>query len=85
MDINQVQLESKPVFGSNELFLNGKRLQKFPVQRPVDKAILVFKPDGTFLGNGIGSDCPKTGGCIKIDGQKYDSNHDLLWQYAQPE
>lgn len=81
MNNGQVLPEKKMVFGSPVFFLNEQRLLKFPVERPVEKPILVFDINGLFMGRGVGSNCNKTGGCIKIDGKKFDSNHDLLWQY----
>lgn len=75
-------LERRDVFGSDVLFLHGVRLKKFPVQRPVEKPVWVFSDAGVYLGQGVGSDCPRTGGCIKINGKKYDSNQSLLWQYV---
>lgn len=74
-------LEPKLVFGSYVLCLNGKRPNKFPVDRPLAQPIVVFSENGDFIGRGIGANCNKTGGCIKVDGKKYDSNHILFWLY----
>ena len=77
----KLELETKLVLGSPALFLNGKRLNKFPVERPLAKPVLVFSSSGAFIGHGIGANCKETGGCISVEGKRYNSNHDLLWQY----
>lgn len=82
MTTDTLNVEVKQVYGSPVYFWNGKRLLKFPVERPLGKSIYVFSRTGEFIGQGSGSKCKQTGGCITIKGKKYDSNHELLWAYA---
>lgn len=57
---------------------------KYPVSRPAPGAKLVVWDDtGKFVGYGSAVDTRESGVAIQMsDGRRFDSNHDLRWQYA---
>jgi hypothetical protein len=79
----QAELITSEKWGFQYYALNGERLSSFPVSRPLNERVHVFTEAGEYLGEGVGAECRHTGGCIKLDDHKYDSNHTLLWAYAQ--
>lgn len=58
--------------------------KKYPVSRPVPGAnLIVWDETGKFVGYGSAVDTRESGVAIQIsDGSRFDSNHDLRWQYA---
>ncbi|WP_254880080.1 hypothetical protein [Klebsiella aerogenes] len=58
--------------------------KKYPVCRPVPGAkLIVWDETGKFLGYGSAVDTRESGVAIQIsNGRRFDSNHDLRWQYA---
>lgn len=58
--------------------------KKYPVSRPVPGAnLIVWDETGKFVGYGSAVDTRESGVAIQIsDGRRFDSNHDLRWQYA---
>jgi hypothetical protein len=63
--------------------LEGKRVEHFPLSRPIDMPVHVFDANAKYLGMGQGVMSRITGGCILIMGKKYDSNDNLFWQYVE--
>ena len=57
---------------------------KYPVSRPVPGAkLIVWDDTGKFVGYGSAVDTRESGVAIQMsDGRRFDSNHDLRWQYA---
>lgn len=57
---------------------------KYPVSRPVPRAnLIVWDETGKFVGYGSSVDTRDSGVAIQMrDGRRFDSNHDLRWQYA---
>lgn len=64
----------EPIFGA----------KKYPVSRPVPGAsLIVWDETGKFVGYGSAVDTRYCGVAIQMsDGRRFDSNHDLRWQYA---
>ncbi|MET5442344.1 hypothetical protein [Klebsiella aerogenes] len=58
--------------------------KKYPVCRPVPGAkLIVWDETGKFVGYGSAVDTRESGVAIQIsNGRRFDSNHDLRWQYA---
>ena len=57
---------------------------KYPVSRPSPGAkLIVWDEVGKFIGYGSSVDTRESGVAIQMsDGRRFDSNHDLRWQYA---
>ncbi|EOH6066667.1 hypothetical protein ACMATQ_000743 [Klebsiella michiganensis] len=60
------------------------RATKYPVSRPVpDAKLIVWDETGKFVGYGSAVDTSESGVAIQMcDGRRFDSNHELRWQYA---
>lgn len=60
------------------------RATKYPVSRPVPGAkLIVWDETGKFVGYGSAVDTSESGVAIQMcDGRRFDSNHELRWQYA---
>lgn len=58
--------------------------KKYPVCRPVPGAkLIVWDETGKFIGYGSAVDTRESGVAMQIsNGRRFDSNHDLRWQYA---
>lgn len=60
------------------------RATKYPVSRPLPGSkLIVWDEAGRFVGYGSAVDTRDSGVAIQMrDGRRFDSNHDLRWQYA---
>lgn len=58
--------------------------KKYPVSRPVPGSrLIVWDETGKFVGYGHAVNTRESGVAIQMsDGRRFDSNHDLRWQYA---
>lgn len=78
---NLIKTKANPPAGKQKLCGNKQR-NKFPCTRPLDgHEVDVFDVSGNYLGAGVGAVCRRSGGCIVVNGVRYDSNHTLLWQH----
>lgn len=57
---------------------------KYPVSRPMPGTkLIVWDDTGKFVGYGSAVDTSESGVAIQMcDGRRFDSNHELRWQYA---